>query len=472
MSSNDWLDSPAMSLLRRGEITLDVWLANGATRAEIEARQRHRLAALLSFSRRQSRFYKRHYADVPECSTDLTQFPPVTKPMLMEHFDDVVTDTGITKDDIAAFVADESKIGHRYIGRYPVWTTSGTTGEPGVFVQDETAWTVADVAADRWILPAMVRCIPLNRLVRQNLRVAIVAVSGGHFGGAAGLELKRRESVSGARRFRLFSAMRPLDDLIVDLNQYRPAILGGYSSVLVELARAQRDGRLDISPAVVTPTAEPISAAQKRDLRRSFDCVVRELYGATECFPIAVECERGTLHANIDWVVLEPVNEDYQPVEPGTPSDTVLITSLSNRVQPLIRYDLGDSITLTGERCPCGSEFPVLAVEGRQGDVLWFETDEGNEVPIFPLALSSVVEEIPGVRRTQIIRTAPLALQVRVDVTPDADEGDVWTNVEQNLQSFLRTHGVSSVAVEAASESPQREPRSAKFRHVWSEVAE
>jgi len=459
-----------MNPIEKGKITLNAWRARRSTRAEIEARQRRRLAEMLSFVRRQSRFYKRHYADVPEGSTDLTQYPPVTKPMLMEHFDDVVTDTAITRAEIDTFVADETKIGERFLGLYPVWTTSGTTGEPGVFVQDETARTVSDVVGDRWILPALASISPLFRLITQNLRIGLIAVSGGHFAGAAGLELMRRESVYGERRLRLFSPQTPIDDLISDLNQYQPAILEGYSTVLVELARAQQDGRLNISPALILPTAEPISATQKRMLRDTFDCVVRELYGATEFVPIAVECEHGNLHANTDWVVFEPVDEDYQPVDPGTPSDTVLITNLSNRVQPIIRYDLGDSITLYEERCPCGSAFPIMEVGGRQGDVLQFETDEGEEVPIFPLSLSSVVEEVPGVHRTQIIRTAPTTLQVRFEVTPDATEEEVWTHIEQEIQSFLRTHGISPITVEAASEPPQREERSGKFRHVWSEL--
>jgi phenylacetate-coenzyme A ligase PaaK-like adenylate-forming protein len=459
-----------MNPIERGKITLDAWRARRAIRAEIAARQRRRLAEMLSFVRRQSRFYKRHYADVPEGSTDLAQYPPVTKPMLMEHFDDVVTDTAITRAEIDAFVADETKIGERFLGMYPVWTTSGTTGEPGVFVQDETAWTISDVLGDRWILPAMASVSSLSRLVTQKLRIGLIAVSGGHFAGAAGLEMMRRESVHGERRLRLFSPKSPIDDLISDLNQYQPAILEGYSTVLVELARAQQDGRLDISPALVLPTAEPISVTQKRMLRDTFDRVVRELYGATEFVPIAAECEHGNLHANTDWVVLEPVDEDYQPIDPGTPSDTVLITNLSNRVQPIIRYDLGDSITLYEERCPCGSEFPIMEVGGRQGDVLQFETDEGEEVPIFPLSLSSVVEDVPGVHRTQIIRTAPTTLQVRFDVTPDATEEEVWKHIEREFQSFLRTHGISRITVEAASEPPQREERSGKFRHVWSEL--
>ncbi len=463
-------DGMRQSPITKGKLVLDTWRLKRADAATIASRQRQRLQSHLAFVRRQSRFYKQRYADIPQGTTDLQRFPPVTKAMLMEHFDDVVTDTAITRAEIDAFVADETKIGERFLGKYPVWTTSGTTGEPGMFVQDETAWTVSDVVGDRWIVPAMVGVSPLSRLFTQNLRIALVAVSGGHFAGAAGLEMMRRESVYGERRLRLFSPTSPIADLVSDLNQYQPAILEGYSTVLVELARAQQAGRLDISPALVLPTAEPISETQKRMLRDTFDCVVRELYGATEFVPIAVECAHGSLHVNTDWVVVEPVDEDYQPVEPGTPSDTVLITSLSNRVQPLVRYDLGDSITLYEERCPCGSAFPIMEVGGRQGDVLQFETDEGEEVPIFPLALSSVVEEVPGVHRTQIIRTAPTTLQVRFDVTPGATEEDVWKHIEQELQSFLRTHGISRMTVEAASEPPRRDSRSGKFRHVWSEL--
>ncbi|GAA0253341.1 hypothetical protein ACFFQF_33745 [Haladaptatus pallidirubidus] len=174
-------------------------------------------------------------------------------------------------------------------------------------------------------------------------------------------------------------------------------------------------------------------------------------------------------HSNADWVVLEPVDEDYRPVEPGEPSETVLITNLGNRVQPIIRYDLGDSITMYDEHCPCGSAFPVIDVEGRQGDVFHFETTDGRDRPVFPLALSSVVEEVPGVRRTQLIRTAPSTLRVRLEVASDHDETIVWGQVSADLKAFLEDQGITDITLERATESPQRDPRSGKFRHVWSE---
>jgi hypothetical protein len=53
-----------------------------------------------------------------------------------------------------------------------------------------------------------------------------------------------------------------------------------------------------------------------------------------------------------------PVDQDYRPVLPGEPSHTVLMTNLANRVQPLIRYDQGDSVTLVVGPTPAHAAAP------------------------------------------------------------------------------------------------------------------
>jgi len=451
-------------------IRADAFRAKRATRAGIAARRKRRLDDLLDFVTRQSRFYRRHYEDVDRPITDLESLPPVTKPMLMDRFDEVVTDTAVTRADVDAFVADESKIGHRFLDRYPVWTTSGTTGELGILLQDEFAMTATDSVGDRWSLPAFLDAETLVRLVRNDGRTAEIAVGGGHFAAASGIALFQREHPVLRDRMRLFSPQRPLTELVDRLNEFQPAILVGYTSVLTELAREQRAGRLSLNPAFITPSGEPITDAEKRELGRTFDCPVRENYGATEFYGIASECAHGNLHANTDWVVLEPVDADYRPVEPGERSDTVLLTNLANRVQPLVRYDLGDSVTMYEKACACGSAFPVLEVGGRQGDVLQFETENGERVPVFPLAISTVVEEVPGVHRTQLIQTAPRVLTVRLDVTADADAERVWERVERDLRAFLRRRDLTGVRVERDPSPPARDSGSEKFRHVWSAV--
>ena len=130
---------------------------------------------------------------------------------------------------------------------------------------------------------------------------------------------------------------------------------------------------------------------------------------------IAFGCDEGWLHVNADWVLLEPVDDDYRPTPPGEPSRTVLLTNLANRVQPIIRYDLGDSVIVKPEPCACGSPLPAIKVEGRHDDVLSMVAPDGRIVRLLPLALTTVVEDAARVPRFQIVQTAPDRLLLRLD---------------------------------------------------------
>lgn len=394
--------------------------------------------------------------------------PPVTKPMLMAEFDDVVTDTAVTRDRVEAFLDDPRTIGRRFLDTYPVWQTSGTTGEPGIFLHDDRSLVIGDAVGDRWTIPQLLRGEVLHGLLRQNWRIAMVAVTGGPYAAFSGLTMFRREYPFLRDRLEIVSPTDPLETLVAALNDYRPAVLVGYATVLVAFAREQEAGRLDIAPAYILPSGEPITDDEKRVLRAAFGGRVQELYAATEFFTLAGECGAGNLHANTDWFVIEPVDADYDPVAPGTPGATVLVTSLANRIFPLVRYDLGDSVTLFEEPCRCGSPFPVLEIEGRQGDVLHFEDEAGATVPVFPLAISSVVEAVDGVHRAQLVQTDPVTVTVRLDVAPGADASAVWAAVQTALDAFLTDHGITGVAVEPGDSPPERNPRSGKFRHVWA----
>jgi hypothetical protein len=69
----------------------------------------------------------------------------VTKAELMRHFDDWVTDPAVTKQQVEAFIADPALIGHDYLDRYVVCTTSGSTGIRAILVHDHGALVVYNV---------------------------------------------------------------------------------------------------------------------------------------------------------------------------------------------------------------------------------------------------------------------------------------------------------------------------------------
>ena len=136
-------------------------------------------------------------------------------------------------------------------------------------------------------------------------------------------------------------------------------------------------------------------------------------YGSSEAVGLTYECAAQRLHVNSDWYIVEPVDEHDHPVPLGQMSHDVLVTNLANRVQPIIRYRMGDRIAISPDACPCGSPFPPIRVIGRTDDILKFRTPQGDTIQILPLAIATVAEETPGVASCQLIQTEPQKLSVR-----------------------------------------------------------
>ncbi|MBA2448285.1 MAG: phenylacetate--CoA ligase family protein, partial [Chloroflexi bacterium] len=114
----------------------DLWRAERGSRAAVMARQRARLADLVRFARARSPFYRKLYRHLPPDVKDRRDLPPVSKPQLMGSFDEWVTDRAVARAGVESFLANEARVGQQYLGRYAVWTTSGVTGDPGIFVHD------------------------------------------------------------------------------------------------------------------------------------------------------------------------------------------------------------------------------------------------------------------------------------------------------------------------------------------------
>jgi phenylacetate-coenzyme A ligase PaaK-like adenylate-forming protein len=191
------------------------------------------------------------------------------------------------------------------------------------------------------------------------------------------------------------------------------------------------------------------------------------MYGTSEFLYVAFACRQGWHHLNADWVILEPVDEHGRPAPSGVPSQSVLLTNLANDIQPLIRYDLGDSVTFKGEPCACGNPLPAIHVEGRRDDILRFETAGGQTAAVLPLALATVIEETPGVHRFQAIQTAPDTLQIRLDAQSGMAAG-TWDAVTRHVHAYLTAQALEGINIVRSPEAPQASPVSGKYRQVWS----
>ncbi|MDQ0258716.1 hypothetical protein J2W20_000591 [Sinomonas atrocyanea] len=283
-------------------------------RAAVEARQRERLAALLQHARAHSAFYAELYAGLPQ-HPDLGSLPPVTKAQLMGHFDAWVTDPEVTKDALLRFTARQDTIGTDFLGRYVVFTTSGSTGEPTLLVQDARALAVMNGLA--YGRPPYISRQVLLRMLAKGIRGAAVFASGGHFLTAV-MYTRRIRSVPLRRRYvRFFSVLEPVAQLVEELNAYRPAMLESYASGLEVLAEEQAAGRLRVAPALVACGGEQLLPAVRRRIEEVFGCPLLELYSASEASPLALPCRYGEQHVNADWFILEPIDSAGRPVPGG-----------------------------------------------------------------------------------------------------------------------------------------------------------
>lgn len=432
------------------------------TRGGVQAwrmRREQRLAVLLAHAHAHARAYRER------CSTDgrralaLADFAPVGKAELMARFDDWVTDATLDLPALRRFVADPARVGHTFAGRYLVWESSGSTCEPALYVQDAAALAVADAleaargpVAAAWGDWALWRDWAAAWPAAAGRRLAFVGATEGHF--ASIVSLRRACGLNPwlAASLRCLSFLQPIDRLVAALNDWQPAVLSSYPSMAWVLAQEQAAGRLRIAPRQVWTGGETLSPALRRALARCWGATVRDSYGASECLEIASECPHGALHLHADWVVLEPVDERLRPLPPGQTGHTTLLTNLANRVQPVIRCDIGDRVCIRPEPCACGCTLPVIEVQGRQDDVLTLSADGHRRVHLPPLALSSVLEEEAGLFDFELHQRDPRSLRLLVD-EPGAGRARLQ-QLGQVLRHWLAARGLAGVRVRVQRAGP------------------
>lgn len=433
-------------------------LANLDPRGCGAALRERRLAALLTTAQRDSPLYRRRWGG----ARTLAELEPVTKAELMHGFDDWATDRAITREGAERLLADAEAVSDAWLGRYLVWSSSGTSGEPGIFVQDAASLAAYDaIDALRLRGPA-----PLGGLWGMGRRFAYVGATGGHFAGVASVErLRRLAWAPWAPRMQVLSVQTPLPALAEALQAMSPQVLVTYPSCAVALAARQQAGDLHLRLHELWLGGEQLSAAQRLQLGQVFACPVRNNYGASECYAIACACPLGCLHLNDDWVVLETLDRQGRPVAPGEDAHTVALTNLANRTQPLLRYVLTDRVRYLPAPCACGSRFPAIEVQGRADDTLHLATAGGPPAVLLPLALETVIENASGVTQFQLLQLSETRLELRLAA---ADPAAAFARCAAALAGFLQRQGVSGVHIVHGRQRPQADALSGKLRRVMA----
>lgn len=433
-----------------------------------------RLARLVAHARRTTPLWQERLQGIdPALPVNLAQIRPITKDEIMARFEDSVQARALARAEVESFTREHQKIGALYKGRYVIATSSGTTGAVGYFVSDKGSWAAINGALFARILRH--KLIP-SEILRfsygRRYRMAMTIATEGHF--ITRLVSKFRPLLTRAMvDMRSYSVMSPLEATIERLNRFRPHYLHSYPTYLEVLAHAQLEGRLTIRPEFISLGSEPVSPQARAVIRTAFPTAeMSETYGATECLVMANQCRHGSLHVNEDLCILEPVDRNGRPVPIGTPSDKVYVTNLINRAQPLLRYELGDSITVLGEACPCGSPMTTIRIEGRSDDTFFFADASGRFQAHAPIPFECLLLNVQGIAQYQLVHEVQNHLRIRFVPHSGADSGQVGRRLDERFRSYLEENqlaGSVRVEVEAVSRI-EREPGGHKLRQVYSKV--
>jgi phenylacetate-coenzyme A ligase PaaK-like adenylate-forming protein len=389
----------------------------------------------------------------------LAELPTLPKATLMDNFNRIVTDPRVRRTELEMHLSGPDA-GRPYLGRYQVFSTAGTTGVRGLFVEDVDEFAVWSGTCLRglacWGLGPATRLAGIGSpspLHISNLAYAVL------LGGQA----------SPAPRL---AVTTPLPEMVAALNAFQPEALTAYPSVAAALAEEQLQGRLRIAPTVVATSSEVQTADMRRRITDAWGVEPLNFYGTTEALILAAGRPGQTgMDVMEDLVVVEVVDERDRPVPPGVPGHKVLLTSLVSRVQPLLRYELTDSATLAGGPNPLGLPYArIAAVDGRSDDVVTLPAARGGQVAVHPFRLRAPFSELLEVRQYQVVHE-PARLLVKVALR-DAAPADTPVRVRDALARELREAGAVPPPIRVTVvPGIERDPgHGAKFKLVISTV--
>jgi phenylacetate-CoA ligase len=402
------------------------------TRAELEAAKLAKFRALVQHVNAHSPYYTKliHVLGIDPATALPEQFPVLTKSLLMNNFDDIVTDKRVSKAAIAEFLTRSKDPNERYLDHFTVIHTSGSSGEVGYFVYapDDLARGLGIRRQGRGNRPK----IPRKRGGRY--RLAFFGATDGHYAGVTMMSMTKRGLMRLFLQTELLEVNSPLPGVIARLNAFQPDVLVGYTTALKILAEKQREGVLHIGPQMIGTAGEATTKADKDVLQQAFGCGVMNSYGCSEHLGM------GGAMPGSEQIVLYDDDLIFEFRD-----DHTLITNLFNNTLPLIRYRMSDTL----RPVQTDAHQPYLVIEnliGRNELQPIFINRDGVKDFVSPHTINEIF--VAGVTRFQLHLLGDTRFRFMVcldrQLSP-AEKANACAGVAQRLHEILAAKHMQNV---------------------------
>lgn len=393
------------------------------SREELERYQAKALQKLRLHAYNNSPFYQRFHCGL--CNGPFEELPILTKKELMNNFDEAITDPEVNLEDVYSHIAGLQG-NESYLNKYRVSSTSGSTGFKGVFPFNENEWATATATylrANDWA--------GVKAGLTTRLKVAVVgSTTPWHVSSRVSATLNSWWVTTIS-----IETAEPIDKIVKTLNDFQPACLMAYANSARLLAEQQISGKLKIAPKAIFCTSEVLTEDSRERIFSAFGVKPFNVYAATETAGFASECHQHKgLHIYEDLIITEVVGDNNLPVPLGEYGKKILVTVLSSRTLPLIRYEMSDSVKLEEAKCPCGLPYRLIAdIQGRNEETLYFPDSVGKLVRVEPNVFHRIMEIVPAAG-WQIIQDTPNSIKILVsEPRAEYSEGILIENLKTEL---------------------------------------
>lgn len=244
------------------------------------------------------------------------------------------------------------------------------------------------------------------------------------------------------------------------LVQFQPKLVWGYpSSIYVMASYLNENSITEVRPEAVYTSSETLFDYQRKAMEEAFQAKIFDYYANSEMASKILECEKGGLHIQHQWGIVEFLDNHDEPVKIGQ-EGRMICTGFVNDAMPLIRYDIGDIAVPTSRMCTCGRQSTLVdRVLGRFDDFI--VTSDGRKVGV----LAHVFYETPKVREVQIIQETKNTLILKVVRRSGYSDKDT-----KNIASLMRNRVGNNMKIKF--EFIEHIPRlpNGKFKFVISKV--
>jgi len=202
----------------------------------------------------------------------------------------------------------------------------------------------------------------------------------------------------------------PLERQWAFLAKFQPVFLSTYPSNAEGLAKLalERGERLPSLRQVWT-LGETLSPVQRETIESGLGAQVIDAYSSQEIGYMGLQAPGHTHYlVPAETVRVEILNDDDMPCAPGE-QGRVVVTSLHNFVQPLIRYEIGD-LAVPGDACPTGRGLPVIErVLGRSRSLA--VAPDGSR--FWPGLGDNRFDDVAPIKQAQLVQTSRTTLLMR-----------------------------------------------------------